>query len=105
MKARLCQLRKELKSINKLNHLAFEFVLRIKSIIDSLFSISDLIIEHGQIDVVLDGILEKHIPFVMQVYDRSKPPMMYDVYALLYVQEPELDKFIQELFVSNVYIY
>lgn len=38
---------------------------------------------------------------MMQVYGRSEPPTIYDVKALLYVQEAQLNKFCQELSVSN----
>lgn len=65
MKARVRQLRKELKSTKKLNQLAYEFILRIKVIVDSLLSVCDLIIEHDQIDVALDGLLEEYDLFVM----------------------------------------
>lgn len=38
----------------------------------------------------------------MQVYGRHEPSTMYDVEALLYVQEDQLGKFMQELYVSDI---
>ena len=38
----------------------------------------------------------------MQVYGHPEPPTIHDVEMLLYIQEVELDKFKQELFISNV---
>lgn len=65
MKARVRQLRVELKSTKKGNKSITEYVLRIKATTNSLLAVGDLITEHDQIDSILNGIYEEYRPFVM----------------------------------------
>src|SRR4051812_48064070 len=102
MKARVRQLRVELKSTKKGNKNITEFVLRIKAIANSLLAVGDVITEQDQIDSILNGLPEEYSPFVMQMYGCPIPPTLCDVEALLYVQEAQLDKFRQELAATTV---
>lgn len=50
-----------------------------------------------QIDAILQGLPKKYNPLIMMIYSNGEPTDIYDVEALLYVQECQLDKFKQEL--------
>src|SRR3954468_23417458 len=102
MKARVRQLRVELKSTKKGNRSITEFVLHIKAIAYSVLDVGDYITEQDQIDAILEGLPEEFNPFVMQMYGCPVPPTLCDVEALLYVQEAQLDKFRQELAASTI---
>lgn len=101
-KARVRQLRVELKSTEKRNKCTTLFVLRIKSITNSLIAVGDSILEQEQIDSILNGLPEKYNPFVTQMYESKEPPSLCDIKALLYVYETQLDKFRQELAPTTV---
>lgn len=92
----------ELKSTKKGKKSNSEFVLRIKAIANTLLAVGDSISEQDQIDSILDGLLEECNPFVMQMYESTKPSSLCDVEAQLYVQEAQVDKFRQELSISIV---
>lgn len=66
-------------------------------------AVGDSIIEHDQIDSILVGLSEKYNSFLMQMYENHEPLSLFDVEALLHVQEVQLDKFRQELVVLNIY--
>ncbi|CAI8587908.1 unnamed protein product [Vicia faba] len=102
MKAKVFQQCYELKTTKKDNCTVSEYFLKIKLIADSLLAVGDVITEEAQIDVILDGLLEEYSSFMMQMHGKSESPTLYDVEALLYVQEGQLDKFHQELALSNV---
>ncbi|CAI8596770.1 unnamed protein product [Vicia faba] len=102
MKARVRQLRIELKSTKKGNKFVTEFLLRIKVIANSLLAVGDLITEQDQIDSILNGLPEEYNPFVMQKYGCPVPPTLCDVEGLLYVKETQHDKFRQELVANTV---
>lgn len=65
MKAKVWQLRSKLKTTKKANHTVYEYVLKIKFIVDSLLAVGDIITEETQIDAILDGLPEEYCPFVM----------------------------------------
>src|SRR3954470_9683143 len=102
MKARVRQLRVELKSTKKGNRTITEYVLRIKAIANSLLAVGDSITEQDQIDSILEGLPEEYNPFVMQMYGSPTTLNLCDVKALLYVQEAQLDKFRQELAAATI---
>ena len=97
MKARVHQLRSELKTTKKGTRSISEYVLRIRAIADALLAIGDPISERDQIDSILQGLPEEYNPFVMMTYGKGELSSIYDVEALLYVQEAQLDKYRQEL--------
>ncbi|KAI5386410.1 hypothetical protein KIW84_072803 [Lathyrus oleraceus] len=84
MKARVRQLRVELKSIKKGTNSVIEFVLCAKAIANSLLVVGDAVSEHDQIDFILNDLHEESNPLVMQMYDVHEPESLYDVKALLY---------------------
>ncbi|PNX63257.1 retrovirus-related Pol polyprotein from transposon TNT 1-94, partial [Trifolium pratense] len=102
LKAKVRQLRSELKTIKKGTKTITEFVLRVRAIADTLLSVGDSVTEQDQIDSILDGLPEEYNPFVMMIYGRSDSPSLYDIEGLLLVQESQLEKFRQELMVPNV---
>lgn len=63
--------------------------------------IGDPISEQDQIDTILDGLPEEYNSFGMMVYGRPDSMAIFDIEALLLVQEAQLDKFCQELAISN----
>ncbi|CAI8587967.1 unnamed protein product [Vicia faba] len=101
MEAHVRQLCTELKTSKKLNKYVSKFVIRIKLIVDSFLLVGDYISEEDEIDAILDGLLKEYNSIMMQVYDKSEPPTIYDIKELLYVLEAQLDNFQQELSVSN----
>ncbi|CAJ2678668.1 unnamed protein product [Trifolium pratense] len=102
LKAKVRQLRSELKTIKKGTKTITEFGLRVRAIADTLLSVGDSVTEQDQIDSILDGLPEEYNPFVMMIYGRSDSPSLYDIEGLLLVQESQLEKFRQELMVPNV---
>lgn len=96
------QLTSELKGIKKGSTSISEYVLCIKTIFDFLPAIGDPINEQDQIDAILDGLPDEYSYFVTMIYGRHDSPSLFDIEALLLVQEALLDKFRQELAISNV---
>lgn len=86
LKARVHQLRSELKNTKKGNRSVSECLILIRAIIDSLQTIGDLVSEQDHIDTVLEGIPDEY-NFVMIIYGRVDPPSIYDIEALLQVQD------------------
>ncbi|PNX93512.1 histone deacetylase, partial [Trifolium pratense] len=97
LKSRARQLRSELKNTKKLSRSVNEYLLRIKSIVNSLVAVGDTVSEQEQVDAILEGLPEEFNPFVMMVYSRFETPTVEDVEALLLLQEVQFDKFRQEL--------
>jgi histone deacetylase 1/2 len=93
LKAKVRQLRSELKTIKKGTKPMNEFVLRVRAIADTLLSIGDSVTEQDQIDAILEGLPEEYNPFVMMVYGRPDSPSLLDIEGLLLVQESQLEKF------------
>ncbi|CAJ2659451.1 unnamed protein product [Trifolium pratense] len=97
LKSRARQLRSELKNTKKHSRTVNEYLLRIKSIVNSLIVIGDVVSEREQVEVILEGLTEEFNPFVMMVYSRSDTPKVEDIEALLLLQESQFEKFRQEL--------
>ncbi|CAJ2642450.1 unnamed protein product [Trifolium pratense] len=97
LKSRARQLISELKNTKKLSRSVNEYLLRIKSIVNSLVAVGDTVSEQEQVDAILEGLPEEFNPFVMMVYSRFETPTVEDVEALLLLQEVQFDKFRQEL--------
>ncbi|WJX96151.1 hypothetical protein P8452_77393 [Trifolium repens] len=97
LKSRARQLRSELKNTKKLARSVSEYLLRIKSIVNSLIAVGDTVSEQEQVDSILEGLPEDFNSFVMMVYSRFEIPKVEDVEALLLLQEAQFEKFRQEL--------
>lgn len=87
MKARMHHLCVELKMSKKGSKSIYEYVLRIRAIVDSFLAVDDPISERGQVDAILQGFPEEYNHFTLMVYNKGEPTDIYDVKALLYVQE------------------
>jgi histone deacetylase 1/2 len=97
LKSRARQLRSELKNTKKLARSVNEYLLRIKSIVNSLIAVEDIVSEQEQVDAILEGLPEDFNSFVMMIYSRFETPTVEDVEALLLLQEVQFEKFRQEL--------
>ncbi|MCH81099.1 retrovirus-related Pol polyprotein from transposon TNT 1-94, partial [Trifolium medium] len=97
LKARSRQLRSELKNTKKASRSIGEYLLRIKSIVNSLIAVGDTVSDRDQVDAILEGLPEDFNSFIMMVYSRFDSPTVEDVEALLLLQEAQFDKFRQEL--------
>ncbi|MCH95282.1 retrovirus-related Pol polyprotein from transposon TNT 1-95, partial [Trifolium medium] len=97
LKSRARQLRSELKNTKKLSRSINEYLLRIKSIVNSLTAVGDFVSESEQVDSILEGLPEEFNSFVMMIYSRVDTPTVEDVEALLLLQEAQFEKFKQEL--------
>jgi histone deacetylase 1/2 len=97
LKARARQLRSELKNTKKASRSISEYLLRIKSLVNSLIAVGDNVTEREQIDAILDGLPEDFNSFVMMMYSKTDEFAVEDLEALLLLQEAQFDKFRQEL--------
>jgi histone deacetylase 1/2 len=97
LKSRSRQLRSELKNTKKMSRSANEYLLRIKSIVNSLVAVGDVISQQEQVDAILGGLPEEFNSFVMMIFSRFDTPTVEDVEALLLLQEVQFEKFRQEL--------
>jgi histone deacetylase 1/2 len=97
LKSRARQLRYELKNTKKLARSVNEYLLRMKSIVNSLIAVGDIVSEQEQVDAILEGLPEDFNSFVMMIYSRFETPTVEDVEALLLLQEVQFEKFRQEL--------
>jgi histone deacetylase 1/2 len=97
LKSRARQLRSELKNTKKLARSVNEYLLRIKSIVNSLIAVGDVVSELEQVDAILEGLPKEFNSFIMMVYSRFETPTVEDVEALLLLQEVQFEKFKQEL--------
>jgi histone deacetylase 1/2 len=77
-KAKIRQLRSELKTVKKGTKTITEFILRVRAVANTLISIGDSVSEQDQIDSILDGLPEEYNPFVMMMYGRSDSPSLFD---------------------------
>jgi hypothetical protein len=87
------QLRSELKNTEKASRSIGEYLIRIKSIVNSLLAVGDTLSDQEQVDAILEGLPEDFNSFVMMVYSRFESPTVEDVEALLLLQEAQFDKF------------
>ncbi|GAU37351.1 hypothetical protein TSUD_395330 [Trifolium subterraneum] len=97
LKSRARQLRFELKNTKKMSCSVNEYLLRIKSIVNSPVAVGDIVTKQEQIDAILEGLPEEFNSFVMMVYSRFDTPTVEDIEALLLLQEVQFEKFKQEL--------
>lgn len=56
---------------------------------------------HTQVDFVLQGFPEEYNPLIIMIYEKVEPKDIYEVEALLYVQETQMDKYKQVLITSS----
>jgi histone deacetylase 1/2 len=97
LKSRARQLRSELKNTKKPARSINEYLLRIKTIVNSLIAVGDNVSEQEQVDAILEGLPEDFNSFVMMIYSRFESPTIENVEGLLLLQEVQFEKFKQEL--------
>lgn len=73
-----------------------------KSITKFILEVGDSTTEQGNVDSVLDGLLEEYKSFGMQMYGSHELFFIFDIEALIYVQKAHLDKFKKKLVILNV---
>ncbi|CAI8612920.1 unnamed protein product [Vicia faba] len=104
IKAQFHQLRYKLKTSKKGTRSISKYILRIRTIANSLLAIGDPISEWDQVNAILQGLPEEYNSFIMMVYRKCDLTDMYEVEALLYIQEAQLDKYKQELATSSAFL-
>ncbi|KAK4276114.1 hypothetical protein QN277_019103 [Acacia crassicarpa] len=91
-KAKLRQLKTQLKSIKLQNLSVNAYLLKLKGIIDALSAIGHPISESDHIDQILEGLPEAYDPFVTSVTSRKDPYTVDEIEALLLSQETRLEQ-------------
>lgn len=61
--------------------------MQIRAILDALLALGEPMSECDQIDSILQGLSEEYNMFIMMVYGKLGPPTLYEIEALMYVQE------------------
>ncbi|GAU35295.1 hypothetical protein TSUD_54540 [Trifolium subterraneum] len=83
-------------TVNTLTRPVSEYLLRIKSIVNSLIAMGEVITEQDQVDAILDGLPEDFNSFVMMVYSRFDTPTVEDVEANVAQIESRQNQYNQE---------
>ncbi|GAU48324.1 hypothetical protein TSUD_351640 [Trifolium subterraneum] len=94
------------ENTKKLGRPVSEYLLRIKSIVNSLIAMGVVVTEQDQVDAILDGLPEDFNSFVMMVYSRFDTPTVEDVEEARqnqYNQEAEDHESSTEQYNSNSY--
>ena len=92
-KAKVRQLKIQLKSIKKQGSEASEYLMKIKKIVDSLAAVGSPISEDDHIEAILDGLNEEYSSFITTVISRSNPFSVDELEALLMAQEELIERF------------
>lgn len=77
------------------------YVTKIQALADSLTSIGETLLEQHLCDIILDGLLEEYNRFVTMMCGKYEDPTLIELEPIM-VQEAQLEKFRQELEVTNV---
>lgn len=92
-KAKVLQLKTQLRNLKKGSLSVNEYLLKLKKIIDSLFSVGASISEPDHIEAILEGLPEEYNSFIVSVTSRSDPYTVNQIENLLLAQEERLDKY------------
>lgn len=103
LKAKVRQIRNELKNTKKGSKTISEFITKIHNLADSLTAIGETILDSYLTDVLLDGLPEEYNPFVMMIFGKPDTPPLSEIESLL-VQEFQLEKIRQELSIATANI-
>ncbi|GAU36893.1 hypothetical protein TSUD_220620 [Trifolium subterraneum] len=90
------------ENTKKLARSSNEYLLRIKTIVNLLITVGDVVSEQEQVDAILEGLPEEFNLFVIMIYSRFDSPTVEDFEALLILQEAQFEKFKQELHAPSV---
>ncbi|KAF7825033.1 Retrovirus-related Pol polyprotein from transposon TNT 1-94 [Senna tora] len=91
-RARVHQFRTELQSLKKGDRSIGDYLLRMKSISDSLAAIGSEVSEHEQIQCILEGLPPEYESFVTSMHMKSEPVTIWELEALLIAQEVRIEK-------------
>ena len=92
-RARVKQLKIQLKAIRKQGMTASEYLLKIKKLVDSLAAIGAPLSVDDYIEVILDGLNEEYGPFITTILSRAIPFTIDELEALLMAQDGMLERF------------
>lgn len=88
-------LRTELRNTKKEDRSISEFVLRVKALVDALYSIGDHVSSQEQMDVILEGLPDEYDSLLNLVSTRYDSSDLDELEALLLAQEVCLDQYKQ----------
>ncbi|KAF7805093.1 Retrovirus-related Pol polyprotein from transposon TNT 1-94 [Senna tora] len=92
-RAKVRQFKAQLRNLKKGTSSANEYLLKIKKLVDALFSVGSPVSEADHIEAILEGLSEEYNSFVVSVTSRSDPYTVDEIESLLVAQEERLDKF------------
>lgn len=95
-KAKVLQLKTQLRNLKKGSVSVNEYLLKLKKIIDSLFSVGASVSESDHIESILEGLPEEYNSFIVSVTSRSDSYSVNQIESLLLAQEERLDKYKKE---------
>lgn len=96
-KAKINQLKTQLRNIKKGSLSATEYLLKVKKIVDSLSSVGAPLSESDHIDAILEGLPEDYNGFIVSLTSRTDPYTVNQVESLLTAQEERIEKFKKEV--------
>ena len=91
-KAKIKQLKTQLKSIKKEGSSVADYVLKIKKVVDSLDAVGAPVSIEEHIEVILDGLPEDYCHLFTTVLSRTVPYLVDELEALLTAHEERLEK-------------
>ena len=92
-KAKIKQLKTQLKSINNEGSSIVDYVLKIKKVVDSLDAIGAHVSIEENVEVILDGLPEDYCHLITTVLSRTVPYLVDKLEALLMAHEERLEKY------------
>lgn len=99
LKAKVRQLRSELKNTKKGSKSISNFITKIQSLAEALISAGESIDDF--VDMLLNGLPEEYNSFVMMIFSKPESRSLTEIKFVLLVQESQLEKFRQEFSIAN----
>lgn len=95
-KAKVNQLKTQLRSLKKGSLSATDYLLKIKKLVDSLFSVGSPLTTADHIEAILEGLPEEYNAFIVSITSRSDPYTVNEIKSLLVAQEDRIEKYKKE---------
>ncbi|KAF7835472.1 Retrovirus-related Pol polyprotein from transposon TNT 1-94 [Senna tora] len=95
-RAKVRQFKAQLKNMKKGTMGANEYLLKIKRLVDSLFSVGSPLTNNDHIEAILEGLPEEYNSFVVSITSRLDPYSLDEIESLLVAQEEPIEKFKKE---------
>ena len=92
-KAKIKQLKTQLKSINNEGSSIVDYVLKIKKVVDSLDAVGAHVSIEENVEVILDGLPEDYCHLITTVLSRTVPYLVDKLEPLLMAHEERLEKY------------